>query len=391
MGNQLLAMLNVFENFDSELSLLIEEFKEIRDIFALHKGGFLNDEDKFDLKDLEPYMEISYLKKIFTEIDSNLGAELDNLFFHAKILTKIKNSFNDESKLNDIKSRLCNFYGKYFNFYFSLYGLDKSWIEINKFYKEKILTTSSTRKRYIPKIVYLEDGLIKISGISLDQDVIIKPEGDKDYLDCEPDFDYWVKNIFKIVEREKQWGYTGAYEIAKQINEGQEKDFDPKLLNANITYWNDYCNNIRVQFKDYLRKEDQRKWNSLSEDFFNGYAEIKNSFMDNISSKIYENFNEIENDYIEDDYTEEETSGFVYLIRNQDIYKIGITKNLLKRMDQLKADEVLNVVKCSNYENLEKELHKKFKEYRIPQTEYFRLNKNQLEQVNIEMNKGANF
>ena len=60
-------------------------------------------------------------------------------------------------------------------------------------------------------------------------------------------------------------------------------------------------------------------------------------------------------------------------------------------MDQLKADEVLNVVKCSNYENLEKELHKKFKEYRIPQTEYFRLNKNQLEQVNIEMNKGANF
>ena len=84
-------------------------------------------------------------------------------------------------------------------------------------------------------------------------------------------------------------------------------------------------------------------------------------------------------------------SGWLYLIRNQDIYKIGITKNLLKRMDQLKADEVLNVVKCSNYENLEKELHKKFKEYRIPQTEYFRLNKNQLEQVNIEMNKGANF
>ena len=83
--------------------------------------------------------------------------------------------------------------------------------------------------------------------------------------------------------------------------------------------------------------------------------------------------------------------GFVYLIRNEDIYKIGITDNLLRRFNQLKPDEVLNVVRCSNYESLEKELHKKFKEYRIPQTEYFRLNKNQIEQVNIEMTKGAEF
>ncbi len=83
--------------------------------------------------------------------------------------------------------------------------------------------------------------------------------------------------------------------------------------------------------------------------------------------------------------------GFVYLIRNDDIYKIGITDNLLRRFNQLKPDEVLNVVRCSNFESLEKELHKKFKEYRIPQTEYFRLNKNQIEQVNIEMTKGADF
>ena len=83
--------------------------------------------------------------------------------------------------------------------------------------------------------------------------------------------------------------------------------------------------------------------------------------------------------------------GFVYLIRNEDIYKIGITDNLLRRFNQLKPDEILNVVRCSNYQSLEKELHKKFKEYRIPQTEYFRLDKNQIEQVNIEMTKGANF
>ena len=83
--------------------------------------------------------------------------------------------------------------------------------------------------------------------------------------------------------------------------------------------------------------------------------------------------------------------GFVYLIRNDDIYKIGITDNLLRRFNQLKPDEVLNVVRCSNFESLEKQLHKKFKGFRIPQTEYFRLSKSQIEQVNIEMTKGANF
>ena len=67
------------------------------------------------------------------------------------------------------------------------------------------------------------------------------------------------------------------------------------------------------------------------------------------------------------------------------------TDNLLRRFNQLKPDEVLNVVRCSNYESLEKELHKKFKEFRIPQTEYFRLSKNQIEQVNIAMTKGAEF
>ena len=86
-----------------------------------------------------------------------------------------------------------------------------------------------------------------------------------------------------------------------------------------------------------------------------------------------------------------ERKGFVYFIRNEDIFKIGITDNLLRRFNQLKPDEVLNVVRCSNYESLEKEIHKKFKKNRIPQTEYFRLNNYQIEQVNIEMMEGADF
>lgn len=66
-------------------------------------------------------------------------------------------------------------------------------------------------------------------------------------------------------------------------------------------------------------------------------------------------------------------SGFVYLIRNKDLYKIGITQNLEQRMKALKPDEILSKLRTDNYEQLEKDLHKKYKGVRIPQTEYFRL------------------
>ena len=78
-------------------------------------------------------------------------------------------------------------------------------------------------------------------------------------------------------------------------------------------------------------------------------------------------------------------SGFVYFIRNADIYKIGITDNLMRRMKELEADEIINTIKCINYESLEKDLHKEFKEYRIPQTEYFRLTPELVEKVNQKM------
>ena len=71
-------------------------------------------------------------------------------------------------------------------------------------------------------------------------------------------------------------------------------------------------------------------------------------------------------------------SGFVYLIRNKDLYKIGITKNLEQRMKQLKPDQIIKTVRTDNYAEIEKELHKKYKSERVPQTEYFRLNSSQL-------------
>ena len=61
----------------------------------------------------------------------------------------------------------------------------------------------------------------------------------------------------------------------------------------------------------------------------------------------------------------------------------------MRRLNELKPDEVINTVRCSNYETLEKQLHKKFKKQRIPQTEYFRLTQNLIQQVIDEMTKGA--
>ena len=54
-------------------------------------------------------------------------------------------------------------------------------------------------------------------------------------------------------------------------------------------------------------------------------------------------------------------------------------------MKELEADEIINTIKCANYESLEKDLHKEFKEYRIPQTEYFRLTTELVEKVNQKM------
>ena len=87
------------------------------------------------------------------------------------------------------------------------------------------------------------------------------------------------------------------------------------------------------------------------------------------------------------------TKGWVYLIRNLDIYKIGITRCFLDRMKQLEADKkkngLIHAVRCTNYVIIEKELHSLYKAVRIPQSEYFRLTSAQVEEVQSLMDKKA--
>ncbi len=75
-------------------------------------------------------------------------------------------------------------------------------------------------------------------------------------------------------------------------------------------------------------------------------------------------------------------TGWLYLIRNKDLYKIGITRNLDRRMIQLKPDKIIAKLYTRDFLKLEKELHYRYKKFRIPQTEYFRLEDNHLKEIN---------
>ena len=73
--------------------------------------------------------------------------------------------------------------------------------------------------------------------------------------------------------------------------------------------------------------------------------------------------------------------GWVYLIKNGDLYKIGITKNFDNRMRQLKPDKVITKLYSSEFKQLEREFHKRYNNVRIPQSEYFRLKPRQIREV----------
>ena len=74
-------------------------------------------------------------------------------------------------------------------------------------------------------------------------------------------------------------------------------------------------------------------------------------------------------------------NGWLYLIKNGDLYKIGITRHFDNRMRQLNPDSIVAKLYTSDFKNLEKILHKKYKDVRIPQTEYFRLNGYQVREI----------
>lgn len=155
-----------------------------------------------------------------------------------------------------------------------------------------------------------------------------------------------------------------------------------------------YAENIRDSYS--LEGEVELRWEAWKKQFFDAREARTNWVLTLFNSYIDISLAEGEQEILQEEIAEEEFHesagyGFVYFIRNQELVKIGITGNLLRRMAQLEPDEILNVVRCKNYQELEKDLHSLFKDERIPQTEYFRLSDEQIIKVHKLMTSLADF
>ena len=71
-------------------------------------------------------------------------------------------------------------------------------------------------------------------------------------------------------------------------------------------------------------------------------------------------------------------AGYVYLIRVGDLYRIGKTNNLDKKIRKLNPDELLTSIMTKEPGTLEARLLRKYKSQRIPETGYLKLTKRQI-------------
>ncbi len=83
----------------------------------------------------------------------------------------------------------------------------------------------------------------------------------------------------------------------------------------------------------------------------------------------------------------------VYLIRNGELYSIGSTDNLDRRLEQLKPGVLVASLKNQNAEKITKELQLSFRQSRIPQSDYYRLSLNQVNECKNRLSKlgGSNY
>jgi len=73
-------------------------------------------------------------------------------------------------------------------------------------------------------------------------------------------------------------------------------------------------------------------------------------------------------------------SEFVYLIRNKDLYMIGTTENMDTAITQLRPSELVATLETRKCDEVKKRLHNRYNVQRLPQSEYFRLSKTQVEE-----------
>ena len=83
-------------------------------------------------------------------------------------------------------------------------------------------------------------------------------------------------------------------------------------------------------------------------------------------------------------------SGYVYLIRIGDLYRVDVAHNLEKKIKKLKPDELLSSILTKEPETLKARLLRKFRYQRIPETGYLKLNKKQLTECKLQFELKGN-
>ena len=84
-------------------------------------------------------------------------------------------------------------------------------------------------------------------------------------------------------------------------------------------------------------------------------------------------------------------SEFVYLMKNDDLYKLGTTSNLENEVGKMKPDKIIASFKTKNSKSFEARLLRLYKKKRIPDTKYFRLSELEVSNCKKHLEGKSNF
>ena len=84
-------------------------------------------------------------------------------------------------------------------------------------------------------------------------------------------------------------------------------------------------------------------------------------------------------------------SGFVYLMKNGDLYKLGCTNNLKSEATKMKPGEIISFFKTNDPKSFEVRLLRLYKKKRIPDTNYFRLSESEVNDCKKHLEGKSNF
>ncbi len=84
-------------------------------------------------------------------------------------------------------------------------------------------------------------------------------------------------------------------------------------------------------------------------------------------------------------------SGFVYLMKNGDLYKLGSTINLRSEVSKMKPGEIIASLKTNEPKSFEARLLRLYKKKRIPDTNYLRLSESEVNNCKKHLDVKSNF